>query len=426
MRKTLLQRGFALISALVVLALVTAVSVSMALTQQHGIDLTQGFIRNDQLRHHANAIQLWANGVLIRDMKTNNIDSEHDDWNLPLQGVAIDDGTVDARIVDQQGRFNLNNLVLAGSNGLVARNRFRRLLDQQEIKQDVTDAISDWLDADNELRFPGGAEDDFYLTLDEPYRAANRNFAHPSELLLVKGVTREIYLKLSPYIATLPPGSTINVNTAPAEILMTLSDSMDETGANAIIVMRSSNPFSVINGGASRSSNTSNEQASNTAQQRPAGNANAETVNNSSSQLPSATDERGELTAVEANRLYNEWTWSNMRRDRAQSNLNNTENQQTGNVVRNTNRNSGISPTSSIDNDSGQGTMPMMAFDTMPFVRNYQIDTTALGVSSSFFRVNSTIMQYGYYLDVEYIMQRDRARENVSVMYKSYNGEFHE
>ncbi|MDX1498217.1 MAG: type II secretion system minor pseudopilin GspK, partial [Salinisphaeraceae bacterium] len=90
----------------------------------------------------------------------------------------------------------------------------------------------DWVDTDIEPRFPEGAEDDYYLGLTPAYRTANRPFTSVSELLLVRGVTREIYQKIAPFLSSLPPDTPININTAPPEVLASLSPevSLEEVG----------------------------------------------------------------------------------------------------------------------------------------------------------------------------------------------------
>ena len=65
-------------------------------------------------------------------------------------------------------------------------------------------AILDWIDQDSETRYPNGAEDEYYTGLEVPYRTANGPFATMRELLLVRGITTEIYEKLSPHIHILP------------------------------------------------------------------------------------------------------------------------------------------------------------------------------------------------------------------------------
>ncbi|MBL8818695.1 MAG: general secretion pathway protein GspK [Planctomyces sp.] len=54
----------------------------------------------------------------------------------------------------------------------------------------LADSILDWIDADEDAR-EYGAESEYYLALNQPYRAANSIPQHLEELLYVKGVTRQ-------------------------------------------------------------------------------------------------------------------------------------------------------------------------------------------------------------------------------------------
>ena len=56
----------------------------------------------------------------------------------------------------------------------------------------VVDSILDWRDRGNEAR-PHGAESDFYLKRRVPYRSKNAFFDSAEELLLVRGVTPELF-----------------------------------------------------------------------------------------------------------------------------------------------------------------------------------------------------------------------------------------
>jgi general secretion pathway protein K len=88
----------------------------------------------------------------------------------------------------------------------------------------------DWVDSDQNVTLPGGAEDLDYLNLSEqPYRAANRMMSSPSELRLIKGFEDpEVYRKLAPYVTALPTVTPINVNTAGPVILRLFDDSINE------------------------------------------------------------------------------------------------------------------------------------------------------------------------------------------------------
>lgn len=128
----------------------------------------------------------------------------------------------------------------------IAIARFKLLLKGLDIQDPIVPALLDWLDEDSDVRFPNGAEDDYYTRLPTPYRAANRPLADVSELRLIKGVTPEIYAKLAPYVVAWPKILPINVNTAPVEVLMSISPGLDRTAAEAIVHQRDAQPFASL------------------------------------------------------------------------------------------------------------------------------------------------------------------------------------
>lgn len=79
-----------------------------------------------------------------------------------------------------------------------------------------------------------GAEDSAYLAQALPYRTANRTFAHVSELRLVRGISGEVYARLAPEVCALPPGTSINLNTASVAVLMSLDSRMTAVLAERI------------------------------------------------------------------------------------------------------------------------------------------------------------------------------------------------
>ena len=111
----------------------------------------------------------------------------------------------------------------------------------------LVQAISDWIDADIDPRIPGGAEDDFYLGLDLPYRTANQPVASISELRLVSGMNTDLYEVLSPLLTALPTGTPVNVNTADAPVLAALVPGMTLADAQGIVELRKEAPFESVN-----------------------------------------------------------------------------------------------------------------------------------------------------------------------------------
>ena len=107
-------------------------------------------------------------------------------------------------------------------------------------------AILDWIDQDSETRYPNGAEDEYYTGLEMPYRAGNGPFTTVRELLLVRGITTEIYEKLSPHISILPQATPININTASADVLMAIHPMIDRTTAELLIDSRNAQQFQTV------------------------------------------------------------------------------------------------------------------------------------------------------------------------------------
>ncbi|HSH13754.1 MAG TPA: type II secretion system minor pseudopilin GspK, partial [Desulfurivibrionaceae bacterium] len=152
--------------------------------------------------------------------------------------TVIDQGQVAGRIIDLQGRLNLNNLVSEeAAAATLAEQRLGRLLESCGGSASETAAIADWLDKDGEMR-PNGAEDRVYLIREPPYRTGNRPMTSPSELLLVAGITPEKYSCLADSITTLPATTLLNVNTASALALASLSDRLTPDKAEQLVKER--------------------------------------------------------------------------------------------------------------------------------------------------------------------------------------------
>jgi general secretion pathway protein K len=179
----------------------------------------------------------WARAVLSDDRRLNNVDHLKEPWALRLPAMPVDNGELAGYIEDQQGAFNLNNLVLGGNISIAQLDRFRRLLSILGLPPTLANSLADWLDADSEQQ-PNGAEDDYYLSLPAPYLAANRTLTDVSELALVRGFTAEIRARLNPFVSALPANTAVNVNTASAEVLSAVIDGLDLDAARSLVAQR--------------------------------------------------------------------------------------------------------------------------------------------------------------------------------------------
>lgn len=225
----------ALLTAILITALVTVIAVAMASQQQLDIRRTANVLDDDRAYVFALGVESWAQRILVRDRQNSQTDDLTEDWAVVLPPLSVEGATVMGHIVDMQGRFNLNDLVKNGKVSPPDVKRFQGLLNAVGLSPDLADAVVDWIDPDQNVTFPSGAEDTEYMSMDPPYRAANQPMVSPSELMLVKGFDADSYNKLAPYISTLPAYTAINVNTAPAQVLMALVPGLDSGTAKTIV-----------------------------------------------------------------------------------------------------------------------------------------------------------------------------------------------
>ncbi|MES9884464.1 MAG: type II secretion system minor pseudopilin GspK [Sedimenticola sp.] len=220
------QQGVALITAMLVVAIATVTVVAMMSQQHMTIRRTGSLLYSDQAFELALGVEAWAKGVLIEDLKTNKFDGSGDLWTRPLPQTEVRGGEIGGRIEDLQGRFNLNNLIQNGKVDDASVGRFKRLLRMAGVDEGIAQAVLDWMDADNGVRFPDGAEDAHYKLQQPPYLAANRMMTSVSELRMIKGIDNKMYIKLRSHLTALPERTAINVNSATPLVLASLGNTL--------------------------------------------------------------------------------------------------------------------------------------------------------------------------------------------------------
>jgi general secretion pathway protein K len=138
--------------------------------------------------------------------------------------VQLGRGRFEYTIIDESSKLNLNTASV---------NQLRYIIERTGVEtmdaDKIVDSIIDWRDA-NDLHMVNGAEEEYYRSLPEPYSCKDSGFESVEELLLVKGVTEEIYygsLKtggdkeyegIRDYF-TVWGSSEVNLNTSPLYVL---------------------------------------------------------------------------------------------------------------------------------------------------------------------------------------------------------------
>jgi len=227
------QRGVALITALLVVSLASIAAVAVASAGFQALSRTQLLLDSERAWWYAQGMEAWAVTILEREGAQTETDHLGEVWARQLPPLPVEGGALQGGIEDAQGRFNLNNLVVDNDEQRQRYiDQFARLLRCVEAgndfnARDIANAIIDWIDADEQQRFPGGGEDLLYLGKVPPYRTGSQFMTAASELALINGVDDDMFRALSPHIVALPGITTININTAKPAVLCALSESAD-------------------------------------------------------------------------------------------------------------------------------------------------------------------------------------------------------
>ena len=239
------QRGAALILAMLVAALAATVAVALASEQQRWFADVGN--RRDQVQAQSLALAgvQWARQILNDDARSGTLDHLGEPWSYPLPPTPIANGAIEGRIEDAQGRFNLNNLALDTPVGTTERLRLARLFSAKGIDSKMLDAIADWIDADSTPR-ANGAEDEYYAQRASTALAANAPLVRVAEFTSVRGASAKAWATLAPDIAALPAGTTLNINTANADVIAAAIPDMTGDKLAGFIADRARKPFTTM------------------------------------------------------------------------------------------------------------------------------------------------------------------------------------
>jgi general secretion pathway protein K len=161
---------------------------------------------------------------------------------------SIGTGRYVFRLFNESGKINLNTL--STRSGLILNNLLVNLGIVKETADTIVDSILDWIDTDD-LRRLNGAESDYYQSLPNPYKAKNARLDTIEELLLIKGMSPDILFGtkeqkgLIHFVTIYSSTRSLNINTAPREVLMALPG-ITEDVVNRIIELRESVEFKSV------------------------------------------------------------------------------------------------------------------------------------------------------------------------------------
>jgi len=198
---------------------------------------TQRAIAELILKHDTRAQQIR------KTVKTEVLAPEKKEWLADGRAYTLqfDQGECDLRIMSESGKMNINTI-----SETTLRKVIGNLGLEGEKRDVVVDSILDWRDPDDLYRM-NGAENDYYQSLKEPYRCKNASLDSIEELLLVRGVTPDLFygrkgvktgeegakasdVGLKDIFSVYAPGEQIDINSASTPALRGILGIPSEAG----------------------------------------------------------------------------------------------------------------------------------------------------------------------------------------------------
>ena len=236
------ERGMALLVTLLVIAILVVVTMEFARTMRHHYLVADNLGRGYRLDAIARSGMALGKMLLEKDGRDQNLsDSLLDRWAVSDAtdlSSLFSDGKLSLRIVDHAGRLQVNSFALAGSSGEALRQAFLRLLtsgefavENESAARTIVDSVVDWIDNDDQ-ELEMGAETGYYQSAGKEYSCRNGPLRSVEELLLVRGVTREVLfgtegkLALADFLTVYGGDGKVNINTADLVVLAALNPPM--------------------------------------------------------------------------------------------------------------------------------------------------------------------------------------------------------
>ena len=231
------EKGIALLVAIVVVVLMVALIVEFDYGTRISLTTAGTFRNGTQATFLAKSGVRGAQAVLREDGKSpgKKIDHLGEFWATPVPPYPIGNGQVSIVIEDESSKLNINLLGKSADDYNKWKEVWKRLLRSFEVDdaEEIVVAMKDWIDGDGIPEDLYGVEASYYERLDPPYTTKDGPLDSLGELLLIKGVTPEVYALLTtgcdggPCV-TIAPTTKINVNTVSRPVCRALHDHLNE------------------------------------------------------------------------------------------------------------------------------------------------------------------------------------------------------
>ena len=268
------NRGIALLITISVTTILVAAALEYNRRARFAIISTAAVRDHLTMSNMADSGVYAAMALLVKDRSESDFDSLQEDWANPekideiLQEISFEKGKLSVTITDELSKIQVNALVLyPDSRGfnqtqIMLWDRLLRFIgNEEQLKDDsdpvaIVNSVKDWLDSGDDDATSGlsGAEANYYEDLDPPYAVRNGPIPDLNELLLIKGITPELYYgkgetpglshHMTVHGMTLGAGTAfnwpgrININTADLPVLAALLGIENEEMAQSLFDFR--------------------------------------------------------------------------------------------------------------------------------------------------------------------------------------------
>jgi general secretion pathway protein K len=257
----LAKPGMALIVVLLVIAVIAAIVFEFCYDCRMKYHLAENTRDSYQALYCAEAGLALATAAL--EQRSNPWADE--ELAVVLSGAAqvpVGKGYCTISVAGERGKISVNSLVARDGKPVRQQiDQMLRLIDvlnsqnkgRTPISYGLVPAIIDWIDPDDEVTALSyvqgenrGAESDYYRHLEDPYRCKNGPMEVLSELMLVKGMTSEVFhgpsdaeqagpsMGMEQFL-TVFGGGRVNINEASVTVLQSLSEQIDQALAESIV-----------------------------------------------------------------------------------------------------------------------------------------------------------------------------------------------
>jgi len=253
------ENGVALVLAVSVISLLVAITLQFNRDMRQELVSSANVLSSSKMTTMVKSGYALAEAVLQKDLVDNTFDSFHDSWS-EIGSTSLNEfygsGKLEVLISDLSGRVQLNALVdssgkAQGEKAGLTRELLQRILQSGDVgeleEEEITlilEAITDWIDKDDQEVGIEETESSYYFSLSPSYDCRNGPLEFLEEILLIRGITEQLYygtdehVGLRDLVTVHGSDGNVNINSAPKAVLKGLHNLMSDELAEKMVTFR--------------------------------------------------------------------------------------------------------------------------------------------------------------------------------------------